>query len=79
MTGAEKILTGLLLLGRACAGGLMIFSGVQLMQGEGLLSDGTIDNTITGVFVVLLGVYCIVQGVVIKLIDILYQEAQRRR
>lgn len=68
MSAAGKVFELLMLLGRAGVGGLMIYSGVQLLRGEGLLSDSQFDSVMTGIFVVVLGIYCIFSGVVVKCI-----------
>jgi hypothetical protein len=68
MSAAGKVFELVVMLCRAIVGGLMIYSGVQLLRGEGLLSDSQFDSVMTGVFVVVLGIYCIFSGVVVKCI-----------
>lgn len=68
MSAAERIFSWLLALGRACVGGVMVYSGVELLRGEGLLSHSQFDSVITAIFVILLGVYCIFSGVLGRLV-----------
>jgi len=69
MTGVEKVVYGVLLLGRICAGAVMIYSGAQLVRGEGLLSNSPFGDAMTGVFVIVLGAFCLYQGVIVPILD----------
>lgn len=79
MSAVEKVLNVLLILGRTCIGGTMIFSGVQLLRGEGLLSGSGYDDPMIGIFVIFLGVYSLYNGVVAWFIDLIFPHDQRRR
>jgi len=79
MSAVEKVLSVLLILGRTCVGGAMIFSGAELLRGEGLLSGSSYDDPMIGVFVILLGVYSLYNGVIVWLIDMFFPLDQRRR
>lgn len=79
MSAVEKVLSVLLILGRTCVGGAMIFSGAELLRGEGLLSGSSYDDPMIGVFVILLGVYSLYNGVIVWLIDMFFPPDQRQR
>lgn len=44
---------------RLVVGVTIVYSGSQLIRGDGLLSHSQFDSIITGVFIILLGAYCI--------------------
>lgn len=79
MSAAGKIIQILVAVGRACVGGVIIYTGAQLLRGEGLLSGSEFDSIITGVFVILLGVYSIFSGVVIQLYDYISKKNYSRK
>lgn len=79
MSAVEKVLNVLLILGRTCIGGAMIFSGAQLLRGEGLLSGSSYGDPMIGAFVILLGVYSLYNGVIVWLIDLLFPVDQGRK
>jgi len=78
MTGVEKVVYGLLLLGRICAGAVMIYSGVELVRGEGLLSNSAFGDAMTGVFVIGLGAFCLYQGVIVWILDTFFPDDRRK-
>lgn len=78
MSAVEKMLNVLLILGRACIGGAMIFAGVQLLRGDGLLSGSSYDSPMIGIFVIILGVYSLYSGVVVWFIDMFFPPDQGR-
>lgn len=78
MSGVEKVLYGLLLVGRTCVGAVMIYAGAQLLRGDGLLSQSAFDHPMTGIFVILLGVGCLYSGVVGWLLEHFLADDQRR-
>lgn len=69
MSVAESVLSVLLIVLRACVGFAMIYSGVELIRGEGLLSGSQFDSVMTGLFVIVIGLYCIFSYLLRKLID----------
>ncbi len=78
MSAAGKIVSALLMVGRACVGGAMIYSGAQLLRGDGLLSNSQFDSIMTGIFILLLGVYCIFSGVVVRILERIQQRSHWR-
>lgn len=66
MSATEMILYVMLTLFRACVGGVMIYSGVELLRGDGLLSGSQFDSNMTGIFVIVLGLYCVFADVLRK-------------
>lgn len=79
MSALQKVLNVLMILGRTCLGGAMIFTGMQLLQGDGLLSGSSYDDPMVGVFVILLGAYSLYSGVIVWLIDLFIPSDQRRK
>lgn len=79
MSALQKVLNVLMILGRTCLGGAMIFAGMQLLQGDGLLSGSSYDDPMVGVFVILLGAYSLYSGVIVWLIDLFIPSDQRRK
>lgn len=79
MSAAEKYFNVLLMLCRVCIGCVMIYSGVQLLRGEGLLSYSQFDSVITGMFVILLGAYCVVSSVFVRIFEKFQQRYQGRQ
>jgi hypothetical protein len=76
---AEKILNCLFILARGCMGAVIVYSGAQLLSGGGLLSSSEFDSKITGVFVIVLGLYCIFSGVVKPLLEYMQQKGVVRK
>lgn len=69
MSVAESVVNMLLMVLRTCVGSAMIYSGVQLVRGEGLLSGSEFDSIMTGIFVILLGFNCVFLAFFKKLTD----------
>lgn len=59
---------------RIGVGGAMIYSGVELLRGKGLLSNSGYDSTLTALFVIGLGLYCIFQGGPAQLFEFMQQK-----
>jgi hypothetical protein len=70
----EKIFNCLFILARGCVGAVIVYSGTQLLCGGGLLSSSEFDSSITGAFVILLGLYCLFVGVVRPLFEYMQQK-----
>lgn len=76
---AEKILNSLFVLARGCMGAVIVYAGTQLLSGSGLLSYSEFDSKITGLFVILLGLYCIFSGVFRPILEYMQQKRQVRK
>lgn len=63
MAVAGIIINLLQLFLRVTIGGAMVYAGCELLSGTSLLSGTQFDSLITGIFVILLGFYCILFGV----------------
>lgn len=56
---------------RIGVGVTMIYAGVELLRGDGLLSGTAYDSTLTALFAIGLGVYCIFRGGPAQLVELL--------
>lgn len=64
-------------LSRVAIGVVMIYSGVQLLRGTALLSSTGYDSPLTALFVIGLGLYCIFQGGIAQLFELIQRQQNK--
>lgn len=64
MSTFARLVAVLLALCRIGMGGVIMYAGFMLFRGEGLLAGSPFDSRLTGIFVILLGLSCILGAIV---------------